>query len=234
MINDLPAYINIIFIATVLGTWCLFLYATRDRLLARISVAWLVLTGLLAFRGYYLNTDGIPPRFIFSVLPVLIAILVAFNTRSGKRFIDQLELRYLTLISIVRIPVEIVLYLLFIHKAVPELMTFAGRNFDIIAGITAPIVYYYCFIGKKVKHKSMLLAWNILSLGLLINIVVNAVLSAPFRFQQFGFNQPNKAILYFPFIWLPSFVVMVVLFSHLVSIRRLVYGNKDQPSLQKI
>lgn len=101
-------------------------------------------------------------------------------------------------------------------------MTFEGRNFDIIAGITAPFMYFVCFNGAVVKNKGLLLAWNFICLALLINIVVNAVLAAPFSFQKFAFDQPNIAVLYFPFVWLPSFIVMLVLFSHLVVIRRLL------------
>ena len=68
----------------------------------------------------------------------------------------------------------------------------------------------------------MILLWNFIALVLLINIVVNAVLSAPFPFQQFAFDQPNIAVLYFPFVLLPAFIVPIVLFGHLVSIRQLV------------
>jgi hypothetical protein len=191
-------------------------------------LAWLLLTGLLAFRGFYLDTSGIPPKFLLAVAPPLLLIIFSFISSRGRRFMDSLSLRALTLISIVRFPVELVLYWLFLNGAVPELMTFAGRNFDVLAGITAPIIYYTCFQGEVVTHRKLLLGWNVVCLGLLLNIVINAVLSAPFRFQQFGFDQPNKAVLYFPFVWLPSFIVMVVLFSHLVSIRRLVMNSQER------
>jgi hypothetical protein len=115
---------------------------------------------------------------------------------------------------------------LYVSKAIPGLMTFEGRNFDFISGVTALIVYFVCFKGSHVTNKKLLLSWNILALGLLLNIVINAVLSAPSPFQQFAFDQPNIAILYFPFIWLPSFIVVTVLFTHLVSIRRLT-KNKN-------
>jgi hypothetical protein len=36
-----------------------------------------------------------------------------------------------------------------------------------------------------------------------------------------AFDQPNIAILYFPFVWLPSVVVPGVLLAHLVSLRKL-------------
>jgi hypothetical protein len=68
----------------------------------------------------------------------------------------------------------------------------------------------------------------VICLGLLINIVSNAILSAPFPFQQFAFDQPNIAVLYFPFIWLPCCVVPLVLLSHLAAIRQLSnYEKKD-------
>ena len=104
---------------------------------------------------------------------------------------------------------------------VPELMTFEGRNFDILAGITAPFMAYFVFEKKKLGRQTLLI-WNFICLGLLANIVINALLSAPFPFQQFAFEQPNIAILNFPFSWLPTFVVPMVLFGHLVSIRQLI------------
>jgi hypothetical protein len=112
------------------------------------------------------------------------------------------------------------------YKLVPELMTFGGRNFDILSGITAPIVYFICFKNSQLKNRRLLLIWNFICLGLLLNIVINALLSAPFPFQQFAFDQPNVAILYFPFTWLPCFIVMIVLYSHLAAIRQLVRYTK--------
>jgi len=100
-------------------------------------------------------------------------------------------------------------------------MTFSGRNFDILAGITAPIIYFVCFRDSAISNRLLLLIWNFISLLLLLNIVINAILSLPFPFQQFAFDQPNIAVLYFPFTWLPSCIVMAVLFSHLIAISRL-------------
>jgi len=36
-----------------------------------------------------------------------------------------------------------------------------------------------------------------------------------------AFDQPNIAVLYFPFSWLPTYVVPVVLFCHLAALRKL-------------
>jgi len=121
--------------------------------------------------------------------------------------------------------VELMLLWLFMHKAVPQLMTFEGRNFDILSGLSAPFIYYFGFV-KKSLGKPVILIWNFICLGLLLNIVVNAVLSVPTPLQQFAFDQPNIAILYFPFVWLPCCVVPIVLLSHLAVIRQLVVRKK--------
>ena len=100
-------------------------------------------------------------------------------------------------------------------------MTFEGRNFDILSGISAPIMAWLAFRNGKI-NRPLLLIWNVLALLLLINIVTNAILSVPSPLQKFAFDQPNVGILYFPFIWLPSTVVPIVLFSHLVSFYQLL------------
>ena len=134
---------------------------------------------------------------------------------------DALDVKTLTILHVIRVPVELILLSLFLHKAIPQLMTFEGRNFDILSGITAPFVYYFGFVGKRPKAK-IVLAWNFICLALLINIVINAILAAPSPFQKFAFEQPNIAIMYFPFIWLPCCIVPLVLLAHLASIRKLI------------
>ena len=56
-------------------------------------------------------------------------------------------------------------------------------------------------------------------------IVTTAILSAPFNFQKIGFDQPNIALFYFPFIWLPCFIVPTALLAHIVNIRKLIYNK---------
>ena len=192
-------------------------YTTRILIIATI---WLVLQALIGLSGFYIDTQAMPPRFLLAIAPPLLLIISLFATKSGRRFIDSLNIKTLTLLHIVRIPVELVLFWLFLYKKVPEIMTFEGQNFDIISGITAPFVYYFFLKGRI--GTGIMLMWNFLCLMLLVNIVSTAILSAPFPFQQFGFEQPNVAVLYFPFIWLPCCIVPIVLFSHLVAIKKLM------------
>jgi len=221
MISNLPFYINLVFIITTLLTVFLFYRSTHRSVTGLVIIGvWLLIQAVLSYSGFYTVTDTVPPRFALLALPALLFIALLFVTATGNRFLKSLDIKMLTLLHIVRIPVEICLYWLFLHKSIPQLMTFEGRNFDILAGLTAPVVYYFGFV-KPMFSKTILLLWNIICLGLVLNIVVHAVLSAPSTFQQFAFEQPNTAIFYFPFVWLPCCVVPLVLLAHFAAIRKL-------------
>lgn len=221
VMEQLPFYVPFLFGLTVLLAGWLFARATPAR-----KKFWVVLAGWIAFQsvmgltGFY-TVNTVPPRLLLLLLPPMLTIVGLMSTKRGKLFIDRLDIRALTLFQVIRIPVEIVLLWLFMHKTIPELMTFEGRNFDIISGLSAPLVYRFGFVGNRV-NKPLLLIWNLVCLALVANIVVNALLSAPTPFQQFAFDQPNIAIGYFPFNLLPSCLVPLVILAHLASIRQLL------------
>ncbi|WP_214228289.1 hypothetical protein [Pedobacter sp. B4-66] len=236
MITGIPLFVNVFFVLTVLLTLFLFHGVVKNsssitvrakaNLFLIVLIMWLIVQSVLALNHVFSSdTTSFPPKIaLIGVLPAILTIILVFLTKSGRNFIDELPMLNLTYVHIVRIPVEITLYLLFIYGAVPELMTFEGRNFDILAGISSPLVVYFG-ITKGKMAKGSLLAWNVICLFLLINIVVNALLSAPSPLQKFGFDQPNIGVLYFPFSLLPAFIVPVVLFSHLVTIRQLLINK---------
>ncbi len=229
--EDLPLHIPITFWIATFATLIFLLWAMsnmkKDRYKANIIfmgiTGWLILQAILAKEGiYYSHLEAIPPLLmVFGLLPMIVLILLLFISRSGRKLIDQLPVKQLTILHVVRIPVELVLYWLMLETYIAEVMTFEGRNFDILAGVTA--IFVGLMIKDPLKARGWLIVWNLLALGLLFNIVATAVLSAPFPFQQMAFEQPNVAVLYFPYVWLPVFIVPAVLFSHLVCLRKLIY-----------
>jgi hypothetical protein len=219
--QHIPLYIPIVFILISIFT-CFFLYegSLQSRIVLMVVLLWLVIQAGVGVSGFYTKTQSMPPRFMVALGIPLLAIIILFSTRRGRAFLDTWNIKWLTWLHVVRLPVELVLYWLFLQKKVPQLMTFEGVNFDILSGITAPIIAFVGFKDGK-PRKTLLLIWNFICLGLLLNIVIQAVLSAPLPFQQLAFDQPNVAVLYFPYVWLPAFVVPAVLLSHLVTIRKL-------------
>ncbi|NNE98979.1 MAG: hypothetical protein HKN25_08155 [Pyrinomonadaceae bacterium] len=234
MIDSVPQYVSVTFVLTTFLTVGILCYAiqvknlaSRPANLAFLMVAfWLVFQAVLSITGFFLDTTAVPPRFPLIAVPTLffIAFLFVFYREA---FIEQLPLRVLTVIHIVRIPVEIVLWWLYQADQVPRLMTFEGRNFDILAGFTAPLIAWLAFRQGKI-NRPLLVIWNIVCLILLTNIVVNAILSVPGPIQQFAFDQPNRAVLNFPFVWLPAIIVPIVLFSHLTSLWQLFGGTPQK------
>jgi hypothetical protein len=228
MIEGLPAYIPVVFVLTTLLTVGIFLYAivragissVPARLLAAFTVLWLIFQAVLALNGFFQNFDVLPPRtFAFGPLPFfLLTFVYLLFCRS---FLASLPLSVLTWIHVIRIPVELCLLFLFQNSLVPIEMTFEGRNFDILSGITAPLVYFLAFRNGKV-NRALLISWNLAALALLTNIVTIAVLAFPSPFQTVGLHQPNIGVTYFPYVWLPAIIVPVVFFCHVTSLWRLI------------
>lgn len=221
--ENLPVYVYLTFGTTVLAAvWLFYVAANYSRFFLVSISTWILLQSVLGSTGFY--NDPASARFPLLLLPPLIFFVSRFFTNQGKLFIDSLDIKTLTIFHVIRIPVELVLFWLFVHKSIPEAMTFEGRNFDILSGLSAPLIYYVGFV-KKSLSKSVLIAWNIACLALLLNVVVAAILSLPVRFQQFGFEQPSIALGYFPFVLLPACLVPLAIFSNLAAIRQLLIGK---------
>ncbi len=102
---------------------------------------------------------------------------------------------------------------------IPELMTFEGRNFDIVVGITAPIIGML-YLNSKIS-KQGLFVWNVIGLFLVIFIFINGILSSELPFQQFGFEQSNRGINYFSFVLLPATIIPIVIYTHIIDLIKL-------------
>ena len=243
MIDNLPTYISLTFGLTTVATLLLFIWTIRNSnseltrkkampIFIGLTI-WLTVQTVLTLKNIYnSDTNTFPPKIILTgILPTILIIIFLFATSKGRQFIDSLPLKNLTYLNVVRIPVEIILFWLFLNNAIPELMTFEGRNFDILAGISAPIIAYFGLTKTRLKKQAILI-WNFICLGLLVNIVVNALFSAPSPIQKFAFDQPNIAILNFPFSWLPTFIVPIVLFGHFCC-KYIAEGNFSYQNLQQ-
>ena len=220
--ENVSMLINILFLVTAVAAVLIFFKATHYSKSAIIIISiWILLQTILGLKGFYTNWDTMPPRFPLMIIPPVLFIVILMWLKKGRAFIDSLSLETLTILHAIRIPVEICLYYLFLATLIPRSMTFEGSNFDVLSGVTAPFVYYFAFVAKKMQWK-LLLAWNIICLALLLNVVITAILSAKTPFQQFAFDQPNIGVTYFPFVFLPAVVVPIVLLSHLASIRQIL------------
>lgn len=225
---DLPGWLTFLFIFTTLFAYVLFLFALmngnervkrRMHVVALLLLAWIIFQSTLSLNGWYMDREAKPPHLFFPVSVALVITGLLFLTPRGRRFTSGLSAETLTWLHVVRIPVEISLYWLAVYRQVPWSMTFYGHNFDIVFGITAPVVAYLAY-RKKILPPKMLKIWNVLGLISLLVIVVTAAGAAPGSAQLWSFDQPDFAIIHFPFSWLPAFIAPVVLYAHLAVLLR--------------
>ncbi|MFY0598754.1 MAG: hypothetical protein JXR03_03725 [Cyclobacteriaceae bacterium] len=233
--NDLPIYISIVFIACIIAAFSFLYFAIRQTtkkgftatiVLTFMSV-WIFVIALLTFNDFFSDSQSMPPRIFMFAGTGLIIIIGLFVFKRTRDFIGKMPITTLTHIHIIRVPVEIVLWWLFLEEVVPQVITFEGMNHDILSGITAPFAGIF-LVGLRSKSRIAAIIWNLVALGLLINVVSRAILASPYFYDPTVLDTPNIAILYFPFVFLPLFVVPAVLFSHLTSLYQLFFIKKEE------
>ena len=221
MIENLPPWIDTLFILIVIVTIVLFYFSNgKPKLATLLIIAWSLIQSGLAYTNFYQVLDSTPPRFAFVMIPIGILFIFALLPKQINRMIEKRNSTLSTFLHTIRIPMEIVLFYLFTYKMLPELMTFEGRNFDILVGLSAPIIGFM-MIRQKISKQGLLI-WNIIGLCFISFIFVNGLLSAELPFQQFGFDQPNRAVTFFPYILLPAVVVPIVMYTHITDIIKLI------------
>ena len=218
--SHLPFPIIGLFLLTVVAAFALLAFAVRgSRGVMLGSALWIVLQSAIAISGFYQITDTMPPRLALAAVPPLLVIAALFSTSNGRQLIDAMSLKWTILLHSIRILVEATLYWLFLFRQVPALMTFEGGNIDILAGLSAPVVWW-AFSRNYIGRRGLVI-WNSLALVSVLNALGRAMLSAPFRFEKLALDQPTVAILDFPFVLLPAFLVPAVLFCHFVIFRKM-------------
>ncbi len=152
--ENLPLYISFIFgLTTLVSVWLFCRAADYSNTTLVILGSWLIVQLFIGLSGFYTNTKTFPPRILLLVLPPLLFIAILFFAKGGRKYIDQLNIKTLTLLHTIRVAVELILFLLLANKVIPQLMTFDGRNFDILSGLSAPFVFYFSFIRRKLSRK---------------------------------------------------------------------------------
>ncbi|MGE3802782.1 MAG: hypothetical protein AB7H80_17335 [Candidatus Kapaibacterium sp.] len=187
---------------------------------ALLLLGWLLLTAILASRGFLDDFSSVPPRFIVVFLPAFIAMIFLSVRQPVLSLIGRGPVAWLVGIQVFRLFLELILHTLYSRGIIPQQMTFEGLNFDIITGITAPIVAWLLHRNAPSAVRIAQI-WNAMGLLLVLNILIISLLSAPVPFQVFTEEPANRVVAEFPFVWLPAFVVPCAILLHIWSLRLL-------------
>ncbi|MGH9803019.1 MAG: hypothetical protein ACRD82_21855 [Blastocatellia bacterium] len=182
-----------------------------------VAAAWLGVSTLIAESGILREFNRLPPPFMLLAFGFTLATAALAFSPVGTRLVKGAGIVWLIAFQAFRIPVELWLHRLYQEGVIPVQMTYSGRNFDILSGIMALTLGIWAM--KRQPPRWAIWLFNLVGLGLLINIVTVAILSAPTPLRQF-FNEPaNTFIAYWPFVWLPTFLVQAAWFGHLLVFR---------------
>jgi len=181
-----------------------------------VFVGWGLFVSAASLSGFSSRFELFPANAgPFLILPLVSILWITFSKRS-KPVLEAIAPSGLLYLQFFRVGVEILLWSLFVQQLLPVQMTFEGRNFDILSGALGPITAFFFRSNRTVQ-----IAYHIIGLALLINIVGTALLSMPTPYRIFMEEPANTIVMRFPFILLPTFLVPLAYGLHFLALRQL-------------
>ena len=182
---------------------------------------WMLVTALLARTGLLARVDLTPAPFAV-MLPLIFAVPIAVALSPlGGRLAAALPIPALVGLQMFRLPLELVMH----HAAdlgiMPPELSYSGYNLDIVTGTAAAVLFLALRLAAV--PRSVVWVWNVWGLWCLAVIAWVARSGSPLV-RAFG-DDPrhvNTWVLYFPYVWLPTVLVMIALSGHLVLTRALL------------
>lgn len=183
---------------------------------------WLVFIYIWSRFGIFKNFDLFPINAVPVIIIPLITILIFTLSKTVKEILLYIPQEKIIWMQSFRFYVEVLLWALYASALLPVQMTFEGRNFDIIIGVTAVLLTtrISSFMLLDKLSKVAIIIWNMIGLALLLNIVAIALLSMPTPFRYFMNEPANTIVTQFPISLLPAFLVPLAYMLHILSLRK--------------
>ena len=215
---------DVLFLAQVIVLFCLLSWwlspARHPGRVMLVITLWVALLGFLSLQGYFADFKVVPPRILPALVLPLVAGLLYLRFPGARDLLARTPLQWPIYMQSFRIVMEIILWFLYLQHRAPAIMTFEGRNADILVGLTALPVGYFCF-ARRAWPARVAFWWNIAAILILVNVVVYAQLSTPSPFRVFVTDPPVTFIAYWPYILLPGFLVPLAWLGHAASLIQL-------------
>jgi hypothetical protein len=133
------------------------------------AVAWMTVTWIAASSGVLRQWDATPPPIAVLVAGIVaLSVAIAFSPY-GTRIATGVPIALLIALQGFRL-----------RGVMPVQMSYSGRNFDIITGISAFVVAW--LVAQGLGGRLLITIWNLMGVALLVNVVTIAILSTP-RFR---------------------------------------------------
>jgi hypothetical protein len=180
---------------------------------------YLTYVSSLAFTGL-LSVNALPPRvLLFTALPLMIFFFgFIFNKPIYWKILDGIPLQSLVRLHIFRF-VGVYFLIATYYNALPA-------HFAILAGLgDMATAFGAIFIAKAIEEnkswsRKATLIWNIFGFWDIVSVIISAILTTRYSIQH-PESQSIVEIAKFPFVWIPSFAPVVIVFMHIAIFKKL-------------
>jgi hypothetical protein len=188
---------------------------------------WVAYATIVSLTGFF-TVFSFPPRVaLFLIIPAFATMGWFFRSKNFQDIIKAFPLAFATYFQSFRIAVELLILGLYLRKLGPIETTFEGYNFDILCGLTAPIVGWLVLNVKLVPRK-FLIVWNIACMLVLANIVIifNTLILKP---ELWGYSSSPiaKEFATAPYLYIAAVYMPVAVFLHIMSLKKLLAERKE-------
>lgn len=203
--------------------------AALQRRYAIGASTWLLAVSAAAYSGALLPRGGPPLPFVILMSAIVAMGIAIARSKVGDRIARGLPLAVLVGFQGFRFPLELAMHRAHTEGLMPIQMSYSGRNFDIVTGITALVLGLA--LSLTTVPRWIVRAWNVLGLVLLANILVVAIASTP-MFAYFGRDRLNVWVMWMPYTLLPAVMVLAAWAGHLIVWRALSLRAASTPDLR--
>lgn len=213
---EFPSYVPITVVACALVGALFGIFSADNKFVTSGIVA--IWCGALVGINYLIK--GTVPVFellaSITILPFLLLTAMSFLPAS-RPFVRGLKDEQIHYLHLWRVPFAFVLLWFYQAGITPIDLTFEGFNYDVIIGLTAPVIGSLAF-SQKMLTKEIVLGWNAIGALLLLISMVLVLLEiqsnpvSAFQFQRL------------PYLLLLGFLMPLSLFAHALSAYRIIKG----------
>jgi hypothetical protein len=193
---------------------------TRLRRLRRdvgVVAAWFCAVLVLAGTGVLRSANGAPGAVLFAGSGV--AMFVLALSQWGKPLSHHVGIATLVGLHAFRLPLELVMHQAGNEGVMPTVMSWQGRNPDIVTGVVATLLWLLS--RWRTLPAAVVVAFNVLGTLMLVNVLQVAVRASPVL-MAFGPDQVNRWVLEAPYVLLPTVLVAIAWLLHVSLWRRLL------------
>ncbi len=198
--------------------------AIRNRrmgILFTFFIFWFGYLFFLSKQEILFNLDFPPKIPLLILLPLVVTTIVFYFRNRNDVVLLGIPISYPIYYQTFRILVETLLLYTFYKNIIPKEATLEGLNFDVVMGISAPIMAYFIF---KNENKYVLLAkiWNMIGI-LMVAFVAFIIATGFYQPQIWGSDEPIVSMTFvkLPYLLIPGFLAPSAIFMHIVSLIQL-------------